>query len=84
MILSVEQIVLGMHRSIQSLALGWHRGDLFGWRIPAVPFTVDRVVATEDRHPIIFGIRPGGGAVRQGFGEEQQGASRATIGFPQW
>ena len=67
----VEQVILGVNGPIEGAPFGRHRGDLFGRRIPVVPFAVDRVVTTEDRHPIILRIGPGGGTVGQCLGEEE-------------
>ncbi len=79
---AVDQVILGVDGPVERAPFGGHGGHLLWRRVPVVPLAVDRVVATEDRHPVILRVRPGGGAVGQRFGEEEQRARRAAVGFP--
>lgn len=72
-----------MHGPVERLALGRHGGNLLRRWVPVVPFAVDGVVAAKDRHPVIFRVCPGGGAVGQRFGKEEQRTGGTAVGFPQ-
>ena len=50
--------------------------------MPVAPFAADGVVEVEDANAVCCFIRPGRGAVGDGFGKKEQGAGRAFVGVP--